>query len=493
MEETILKISIAIFIINFVVIFLINQGHIFGQPIISTINNVKNVSSIPDNPKNDTTPPLVNITYPSYPPTVTTGKITITGTTSDHGSGIHNVSASIHVFPFTGDFPVLPESQPVPVSANNWSNWSVPLIINTTGTYRVVIEARDNAGNVNYAETTINAIIKKNPPSTEQMIPKIAFIRPTFTEAAYQEHGFYRFYFKYGFPPFGKNITTDLDMLTVKLPRSVAELVDQNDLRNMSNITALIPVNGSELRDVSHDDFPHPQKFWLPFINNVQKVSPNATVTVMRDEDVHDGHVFYPDNKTNAYNILVLFHDEYVTQQEYDNLKQFVKNGGTIIFIDGNVVYAEVRYDRDNHTISLVMGHSWEFDGKAARKGVTERWYNETKEWIGGNYLVNFIRNNITFTNNPFNYTHFEENYVNNPKAKIIIDYGIKFPPEDYLSSSSLKEKRVATYVLDYGNGKVIMVGLSARLLAENPEFMKFFRNVILADALCPRFISCTL
>ena len=180
------------------------------------------------------------------------------------------------------------------------------------------------------------------------------------------------------------------------------------------------------------------------------------------------------DNKTNAYDILLLFHNEYVTQSEYNNLKQFVKNGGTIVFIDSNVFYAEVRYDRDNHTITLVKGHGWKFDGKAARRSVPERWYNETKEWVGGNFLNNDINENVTFANNPFNYTHFEEQFVNNPKAKIIIDYGIKFPKE-FIESYLKKEKllpelqrqdipieslKVATYFLDYGKGKVIMLGL---------------------------------
>ena len=321
-------------------------------------------------------------------------------------------------------------------------------------------------------------------------MPKVAFIRPTFTEAAYQEHGFYRFYFKYGFPPFGKNITTDLDMLTVKTPRSVSEF-SANDIRHMSNITALVPTNGTELSDVSHGYFPVPQKFWMPFISHVQEVMPNATVTVMRDEDVDDGHIFYPDNKTNAYDVLLMFHNEYATQQEYDNLRQFVKNGGTIVFIDANALYAEVRYDRNNHTVTLANGHAWEFDGKVAKEGVQERWYNDTKDWVGGNYLVNDINDNITFSNNPFNYTHFEEQFVNNPKDKIIVDYGAQFPHAMYLKDPSLNQTKVATYTLDYGHGKVIMLGLSGRILADKQKFMSFFDHVILPAAICSLSNSC--
>jgi hypothetical protein len=84
---------------------------------------------------------------------------------------------------------------------------------------------------------------------------------------------------------------------------------------------------------IGSQDSPN-QYFWLHFIDHVKKAVPNAIVTVMRDEDVHDGHIFNTDNnKTNAYDILLLFHNEYVTQNQYNNLKQFVSNGGTIVLL----------------------------------------------------------------------------------------------------------------------------------------------------------------
>ena len=253
--------------------------------------------------KNDTKPPSVNITYPSYPPTITTGRIIIEGTANDSESGIKTVSASAHVFPFGGNFSINLTPSPISSENNNWSHWSVPLLINTTGTYRVVIEARDNAGNQGFTETTINAPLPqkinittpeatKLTRTTESTIPKIAFVHPSFTEAAYQVHGFYTFYFKYKFPPFGKKITTDLDMFTVKTPVSVPERQNETGLRHLSNLTALIPLNGTELRDVSFDGSPDPQKFWIPFVDHVKKAVPSAIVTVMRDEDVNDGHIF---------------------------------------------------------------------------------------------------------------------------------------------------------------------------------------------------------
>ena len=500
-----MDVSIITRILATIIVFLILSSviSVYGQQANTSTTNRQNYHLLNfDILKKDREPPQLNITSPIYPPTITTDKIIINGTSSDSGSGVLNVTAVAHTFPFRDTFPIPLASKPVPLYPNNWSKWSVPFIINDTNTYRVVITAVDKAGNPNYAETTINApISEKNDAATvKKSVPKIAFIRPTFTEAAYQEHGFYRFYFKYGFPTVGKNITTDLDMLTVKTPKSVSEF-EGNNIRYLTNITSLIPTNGTELSDVSQNQFPLAQKFWLPFIENVKKVVPDSIVTVMRDEDVHDGHLFYQ-GKTNAYDILLLLHNEYVTQAEYDNLRQFVKNGGTIVFIDANALYAEVRYDHDNGTMTLVKGHDWEFNGTVARSSVQERWYNETKEWVGGNFLANDIGENISFTNNPFNYTHFEEQFVNNPKDKIIMDYGVKFP-DDYVEIYSKKNElppdkkiedvTIAAYTLEYGKGKVIELGVTARNLAENNKFMDFFDDVVLPNALCSKLITCDL
>ena len=48
-------------------------------------------------------------------------------------------------------------------------------------------------------------------------------------------------------------------------------------------------------------------------------------VTNITDVDVHDGKIFQT-NGSNAYDILFLFNNEYVTDPEYNNLRQFVSN-----------------------------------------------------------------------------------------------------------------------------------------------------------------------
>ena len=430
---------------------------------------------------NDTIIPDVKITYPPYPLTVYSNKtIEINGTTSDSPSGVEKVEAFVHTFPFNNQWPY---ELAVDHSRGNWSNWSFPVAINSTGSYRISVKVTDKAGNENWAETMINIPFMEkttsasanastdasvSASSTKEAQPRIAFIDNTFTESAYGDQGFYAFYGKYGFPPFGKVITTDLDMLTTKIQPF---LINESNSVRMSNLTALIPQDADE------------QKFWLPFTERVEKIATNARITVLRDQDVDDGLIFRPDG-SNVYDLLILFHDEYTTQKGYDNFRRFVSNGGTMIFIDSNVFYAEVKYNRDKQTISLVKGHDWEFDGKSAKRSVEERWFNETKDWVGSNFLVTDISSKISFANNPFNYTHFEENFLNNPNAHIVLDYKIKFP-KDYLNSGENKfpsgkkegDIIVATYELNYGKGQVLVFGLYGQNLSNNEPFLNYFGN----------------
>ena len=176
--------------------------------------------------------------------------------------------------------------------------------------------------------------------------------------------------------------------------------------------------------------------------------------------DAHEGTIF--NNRTatsgNYYDVLILGHQEYVTQNEYDNLKQFVANGGTLIITTGNVFYAEVMYDKTIQSVTLVNGHNITFDGNVAHKGIAERWKNETKNWLGSNfYPVYYGENDYHhLNNNPFNFTGEgggEEQYYDksNPNIRIILDY-----------NSSDPRYPIATYELNYGKGKSIVVGLAA-------------------------------
>ncbi|MGE0243578.1 MAG: N,N-dimethylformamidase beta subunit family domain-containing protein [Nitrososphaeraceae archaeon] len=54
---------------------------------------------------------------------------------------------------------------------------------------------------------------------------------------------------------------------------------------------------------------------------------------------------------------MILGHQEYVTQNEYNNLKGSVSNGGILILSDGNALYTQVKYDKSTDTITLVKGN----------------------------------------------------------------------------------------------------------------------------------------
>ena len=150
-------------------------------------------------------------------------------------------------------------------------------------------------------------------------------------------------------------------------------------------------------------------------------LTPESNITVLTDADIDNNSKIFKGDGNNAYDTIILGHQEYVTQKEYDNLKKFVANGGILFLMDGNTFYARVKYDTNTHTITLDKGHGWAFNGKSAWRSVNETWANETSQWVGSNYLCYSC--DLRFTNNPFEYNHHEEQYITNPKAKILLDY----------------------------------------------------------------------
>jgi hypothetical protein len=230
---------------------------------------------------------------------------------------------------------------------------------------------------------------------------KIAAVKPSFTAAAYLHDppAFYDFYDKHKQERAErKNVTEALNYLTSKVP------------------------NESSLY--------HPEIF-IDLLAHIKKLLPNAKISVMSDADVHKGAIFKKTNsgqEVNAYDIILLGVNEYVTQQEYDNLKKFVSNGGALMVLTGGLLYAEVRYDEATNSVTLVKGHGWNFDGKVAQRDLRERWENETRDWMGSNLYDHYYYEkdyNILY-NNPFNFTGRdlgEEQYYDktNPNIKILV------------------------------------------------------------------------
>jgi hypothetical protein len=274
----------------------------------------------------------------------------------------------------------------------------------------------------------------------------IAVVMPTFTAAAYT-NAFYVFYNKYINVTRGVNITTDLNLVSSKVT---------NEPSSSASGLAM-----------------------LYLLGNLKWITPDSNVDFHTDQDVDAGSIFQA-NGSNAYDVIILGHQEYVTQKEYDNFKQFVGNGGTMIILDGNVFYAEVKHDNNTDTVTLVKGHSWAYNGKSAWRSVDERWKNETAQWVGSNYISGISK----FANNPFDYLPHEKQYTTNPKDVILLNYNATIPSN---ISRDISNKTgsivVATYELNYLKGKVIALGLYSDDIITNGSFDRYFDSLLLQYA----------
>lgn len=330
---------------------------------------------------------------------------------------------------------------------------------------------KTNNNSTHYYRTHINIGQLTTLPESNLIISEvrnevqIALVEPTFTAAAYN-NSFYAFYQKYNHIPANANITSDLNLLSSKV----------------STYPTITPTTKV-----------HSAFAMLNLLEDLKLISPRSNVTVLTDADVDNASIFKNNNNdgvssnakniintnnNNAYNIIIIGHQEYVTQREYDNLKNFVTNGGTMIILDGNVFYAEVKYDRHTNTITLVKGHGWAFNGRSAWKGVAERWNNETSQWVGSNYLCYSCQ--ITFANDPFEYKHHEEQYITNPNDKIIMNYNASLL--NYPTASP--KPVIATYELNYQRGKVISLGIYSDDIITNDKFDRYFNGLFLQYAL---------
>jgi hypothetical protein len=279
--------------------------------------------------------------------------------------------------------------------------------------------------------------------------PRIALIESTFTAAAYN-NSFYVFYQKYSHVSADNNITNDLNLLSSKV-------IKYPTITPTTNV--------------------HSAFAMLSLLKNFKLISPDSNITVLTDADVDNGSVFHNrggsvDINSNAYDVVILGHQEYVTQREYNYLKDFVSNGGTMFLLDGNVFYAQVKFDHNTNTVTLIKGHSWAYNGKSAWKSVAERWAKETSEWVGSNYLCYSC--DITFANDPWEYQHHEEQYITNHNDKILMNYNAAL-----LHYPSLKPV-IATYELNYQKGKVVSLGIYSDDIITNKRFDNYLDNLVL-------------
>lgn len=288
------------------------------------------------------------------------------------------------------------------------------------------------------------------PPTFAENKADIAFVKPVFTSSAYQTEGFYDFYRKFG--------------------GSIGAIYAFTRYLNVSVTDSWLWSSGLGKFAASKDM----QRFLE---------ENRLTATVITDIDVHEGRI--------DHELLVVGFDEYVTQQQYDNYRKFLQNGGKIILFDPTHFLAEVAYDEKTNTVRLVKGHNWEFNGRFAQPSVFHRWYKENTEIFGGNFVLYVGSGNYHFNGAVFNTTHplsllmqkrfgnsplftsyhpHEENNMTNPYAKPIAYWQVEGVNQNV---------KVAIYEHFYGKGSVIGTSVFASQLADEEDFKYFFFEAV--------------
>ena len=304
----------------------------------NTIEIKNSKSGTTTNNEFDKIRPYIAIRYPEANSKIPPEGITVEGVAIDEHSGVEKVEIFDQIYPFKNEFPY---KLATTLSNGTWSDWKYSINATNPGLHRISARVTDNAGNENWAETLFEVIganvSETNGLSDKPYEKRIAVVRPVFTDGVYNVDGFYEFYPKYAEVKPGIKVSSDLHLLSSKIP--------------------------------AYEEGGGSLNFTIDLVNHIQNLTHDRVVNIS-DEDVHHGHIFNQDG-SNAYDVLFMLHDEYATNNSYYNLKQFVTNGGTIVFLDGNVFYAQVLYNQDLQTVTLLRGHDWKFNGKGAEKNIT--------------------------------------------------------------------------------------------------------------------------
>ena len=104
------------------------------------------------------------------------------------------------------------------------------------------------------------------------------------------------------------------------------------------------------------------------------------------------------------YKKIIVLHNEYVTKEMFDSITSHPK----VIYLYPNALYAQVEYDEENNTITLIRGHSypakgidngfdWEFDN--TRPYEFDKYCNTWKFYeINNGYMLNCYPEGLIIT-----------------------------------------------------------------------------------------------
>jgi hypothetical protein len=197
---------------------------------------------------------------------------------------------------------------------------------------------------------------------------RIALIQPVLTSTPYSQYdtgSFYAFYAKEA--GVTTNVTTNLDLLS-------------------TNVSSGYGYNKGWGLSFGEYEF-----FTSQMAVNCGLVI-GKDVQILTDMEVADGALFYPQNHTARFEVVVLPFSEYVEAQEYLAYEDFVGEGGTIVMMGHSLEYP-VTYNVTTGIETLVYGHNWANNGTYASPiacgsntyVVSCPWAKNNTDWIGSN------------------------------------------------------------------------------------------------------------
>jgi hypothetical protein len=106
---------------------------------------------------------------------------------------------------------------------------------------------------------------------------------------------------------------------------------------------------------------------------------------VVTDINVSQGALFNSRGERN-FDAIVIGHEEYVTQAEYDQLREFVAAGGRLVAMSSNAFYARITFNPRNLMETFVVGHGYAYNGRSAWHSNQQPFAMNTSRWFGGTY-----------------------------------------------------------------------------------------------------------
>ena len=220
-------------------------------------------------------------------------------------------------------------------------------------------------------------------------------------------------------------------------------------------------------------------------------------VHVLNDINVSEGAIFYPQNGSARFDVIVVPFSEYVTSSEYLAYKHFVANGGTLVLTDASNFHVKVKYNSTTGTETLVEGHGWAFNGRSAWHNASSPWRRNNTNWVGSTFCCfhrfNYSGAKVNAANvigrvmarefgdnvSRYYYSH-EENSVTNMTSTSIVATFAK-------TSNTL----VASYIHGFRRGSVVCLCVFGSDMISYSKSTQYFLLLAIISAKLGTSITC--